>query len=270
MKNKIIISALTAALALSSLFGTLSAFAEELPDDGIADEEALEASDSADWLLEEDDSAQDGEDTASADDDPNSPGGHIFEGYIYYIKEDGTRASGESLGILDFTNVGYYTTGDLELDDLLAVFFRDAGAEKYEFGSIEQLQALFKWEVNHFRYLKSEMIEGGTHGWENDAAKLMLEKGKGNCYSFAALFYQASKAIGYEPIAYSGRINVSKPHGWVEITIDGTLYIFDPEICYNQYYLNADYTQSFFMKTYDYLRGWNYRKLGDDLPKEEE
>lgn len=197
-----------------------------------------------------------------------SPGYHLVEGYIVFIKQDGSAARNETVGIMDFRENGIYTTGDTELDERLAQLFIDSSAADYEFGSLEQLKAMFNWVVDKFGYRKGIMIEEGTHGWENDCAKTMLDAGKGNCYMHAALFYQISKALGYEPVAYSGKISKDKPHGWVEIEFDGKPYIFDTELCYQQYTYQHNYNCNFFKRSYTALHSWGYAKAGADIVAE--
>ncbi len=59
----------------------------------------------------------------------------------------------------------------------------------------------------------------------------MIDMHKGNCYSFAALYYYLAKQIGYDAQAVIGTVGHNyAPHGWVEIVIDGTTYLFDTEM----------------------------------------
>lgn len=196
------------------------------------------------------------------------PGWHIIKGHVVYVKEDGSFARNESVNGRDFNIVGSYTTGDGEFDAMLAWIFVTTGIDKYEFGSDEQLHELFRWEVNNMGYRKNDFIDPGTHGWELERGKALLLEGKGNCYMFAGLFYELSRAIGYEPVAYSGTISTEKrPHGWVEIEFDGTPYIFDTEICYQQIYFEKNYNANFYKQTSEQLRGWYYIKAEEDMPE---
>lgn len=200
--------------------------------------------------------------------EPLEPGSHIVDGRIVYIKEDGTRAKNEVINGRQYGITGFYTSGDIQFDAMLAWIFRTAEIDKYEFGSEQQLHELFRWEVNNMGYRKSEMIDPGTHGWELARGKALLLEGKGNCYMFAGLFYELSRAIGYEPVAYSGTISTEKrPHGWVEIEFDGTPYIFDTEICYQQIYFEKNYSANFYMQTSEQLWGWYYIKAEEDMPE---
>ncbi len=56
---------------------------------------------------------------------------------------------------------------------------------------------------------------------------------RGNCYVMASMFCEMARKLGYDAVQVSGRVPLRAggwgPHSWVEITIDGTLYVFDPD-----------------------------------------
>ena len=59
----------------------------------------------------------------------------------------------------------------------------------------------------------------------------MFQKHKGNCYSFAAAYYYLAKNIGYNPREVAGLVGYNRrPHGWIEIDINGQTYIYDTEL----------------------------------------
>ena len=84
----------------------------------------------------------------------------------------------------------------------------------------------------------------------------MLNNNGGNCYCYAALFYELARFVGYDAQIYSGRVNgeqyefrdyegnnvyageMSTPHAWVEIDIDGENCLFDAEFEYRSYGMN--------------------------------
>lgn len=59
-----------------------------------------------------------------------------------------------------------------------------------------------------------------------------FDNGKGHCYVHAATFYWLAKNLGYECYYIEGYVPRKGggliTHGWVEIVIDGTLYVCDP------------------------------------------
>ena len=64
-------------------------------------------------------------------------------------------------------------------------------------------------------------------------AVIGFEQRTGNCFVFAATFYQLAKGLGYNARYVEGSVGAAGggfvPHGWVEININGNWYIFDPE-----------------------------------------
>ncbi len=67
--------------------------------------------------------------------------------------------------------------------------------------------------------------------------------GKGNCYVMAAMFCEMAKTLGYEAHLISGKVPMWDgswgPHSWVEVVIDGVVYVCDPDFAketgYNGY-----------------------------------
>ena len=59
---------------------------------------------------------------------------------------------------------------------------------------------------------------------------MVLQHIVGNCYVMAAVFTYLAKDLGYDAHqvgGYQGSYNT--PHSWVEIVINGTIYVFDPD-----------------------------------------
>ncbi len=109
----------------------------------------------------------------------------------------------------------------------------------------EKLHALYFYVCSGaFHYLPRNHYELGETGWENAEAKTMLTERSGNCYNFAATFCLLARCVGYDAEVYSGTIYgqpeewstlpSNRPHGWVEIPIDGVEYLFDPDMQYTQ------------------------------------
>lgn len=57
--------------------------------------------------------------------------------------------------------------------------------------------------------------------------------GKGNCYVMAAMFCEMAKTLGYDAHLISGKVPLWNggwgPHSWVEVIIDGVVYVCDPD-----------------------------------------
>ena len=64
-----------------------------------------------------------------------------------------------------------------------------------------------------------------------------FKNNSGNCYHMAATFYQMAKLLGYDVYYVQGylpqRDGRRVTHGWCEIVMDGTVYVFDPNYTYN-------------------------------------
>ena len=88
----------------------------------------------------------------------------------------------------------------------------------------------------------------------------MLTTGCGNCYCYAAVFYQLARALGFDAQIYSGYIGIERSkHGWVEIELEGEPYIFDPEM-EMAYMKNHGQKVDMFMMSYKEARKWAYTR----------
>ena len=128
------------------------------------------------------------------------------------------------------SNSGYYVTESAQQRRVNAAVqnvYRQAGKNLY---------SCYAWCVNHIRYvsLGYSVPAGYTHTqWY---ALYGLESHYGDCRTFAAAFYQLAKGMGYNaryvygyvPNRSGGMID----HAWVEITMGGTTYVFDPDFQY--------------------------------------
>lgn len=90
-------------------------------------------------------------------------------------------------------------------------------------------------------------------------ANFGFDNHKGNCYVMAATFQKMAKLLGYDAHLVEGYIrtyNGRGRHGWVEIDMNGTTYVFDPNFEYggygNGYQINYGMSGTF--KYIDYAR----------------
>ena len=118
-----------------------------------------------------------------------------------------------------------------------------------------KLKQLFMWVVNNCNYQRRYDFTGATGWWETYAYDMLTTR-RGNCYGYAAAYaYLAKKATGYEVRVGWGQTPASAggltPHGWCEININGTWYIFDPDL----YKFVAQYT--YYYRTHQEMAG-NY------------
>lgn len=191
------------------------------------------------------------------------------DGYLYNVGADGYFLKNSYVGSLQFGSDGRYTTGNADLDayvaDILVDLIQDGMTQD------QKLRAVYDYVRDHYLYLKRNLYEVGELGWEIDEALTMFSTGKGNCYNFTAAFWALTRGIGYESVCLSGLVGVGRdPHSWVEIPIDGTLYIFDPETEMS-YMLQKEYWADLYMLTYEEGEYWSYARepYPDELPDEQ-
>ena len=191
---------------------------------------------------------------------PQRDSGFYFIGSeLRCIKENGSAAVNESVGSFYFDENGVYSSGDAALDELVRVKISEL-VDPATMSRDDMLKILYDFVLNDSFYLGGEKYDMGETGWEIPKAYQMLSTGKGNCYAYAATFWALSRAVGCDAVCYSGCVGThDNPHAWVEIELDGTPYIFDPTLEYEQWYGPGTHTfERFFMKTYDSVKGWNY------------
>ncbi len=120
------------------------------------------------------------------------------------------------------------------------------------------LYSCYSWVVNHISYqtLPIHMNPPAGYSREEGYAIYAVENRRGNCFCYAAAFAGAAKRLGYTARYIEGGVGLRNggigPHGWVEIDLNGTTYICDPD---GEYELGAN----FYMVTYGSAR-FNYVK----------
>lgn len=91
------------------------------------------------------------------------------------------------------------------------------------------LRAAFDWSVMNYVYTPGDASLGARY-----FANLGFQRHYGDCYVMAACLSEMAKALGYDAhCVYGGVKSNSRPgmneiHGWVEIVINGELYVMDP------------------------------------------
>ena len=121
------------------------------------------------------------------------------------------------------------------------------------------LRAAYNWSAHALPYytLGPEVTGNSIHSeWY---ANFGFDNHKGNCYVMAATFQKMAKLLGYDAHLVEGYIrtyNGRGRHGWVEIDMNGTTYVFDPNFEYggygNGYQINYGMSGTF--KYIDYAR----------------
>lgn len=159
---------------------------------------------------------------------PLADGFYRILGRLYCVS-GGQFLRSTTLDCFTFDNEGRYTTGDAELDDKL-----NSLVEKYTNDSMtrdQKLRALYNYCRDNFSYLKRPLVAAGATDWEPEYAAGFLSMKKGNCYSFSSLYCLLARNVGQPAYTVVGGLGKkASPHGWVEIRLDGTVYLFDPQL----------------------------------------
>ena len=122
---------------------------------------------------------------------------------------------------------GCYTTGNAELDEKLNAIVEELTDDSMT--RDQKLRVLFNYVRDNFKYLKRPLISKGQTGWEPEYALFFLNNGKGNCYSFSATYCLLCRELGLPAYTVVGSA-LNSPHGWVEIVLDGSVYMFDTQL----------------------------------------
>lgn len=180
------------------------------------------------------------------------------DGYLYRFGDDGYFLKDQYEGTLYFGPDGRFTSGNESLDGYVADIVdsqTDASMSRDE-----MLRAVYEYVRDHYLYLKRNYYEIGETGWEIDEALLMFQSGKGNCYNFTGAFWALARGVGFDASCVSGLVGVGRdPHSWVEISFDGTPYIFDVETEMSCR-LQNDYSTSLYKMTYAQGEFWSYAR----------
>ncbi len=162
---------------------------------------------------------------------------HPLDGGPVFCTAEGPLLKNGSWHDFQFDADGRYTSGDAELDayveDILA-------AQTTADMTPEQKLYACHCAVRAYGYLgRNKVLPASVKTMPRENALAYAKKiyatGKGDCYNFAAAFYYLAKRLGYDATAVVGACGYSwntRPiaHGWVEIPMDGTVYVFDPQI----------------------------------------
>ena len=185
------------------------------------------------------------------------------EGWLYFVDEDGYFVRNAKIGNLEFGEDGRFTSGNEELDGFVAGKINDLTNKNMARETM--LYEVYKYVRDRNLYLKGSYYRVGETGWEIEEALKLFRNGRGNCYSFAAQMWALARGLGYDAKAISGFISHTyQPHGWVEIEIDGTMYVFDAEQEGLYYRAREDYNTNMFKMPYEVAAFWSYIRTPEE------
>ena len=186
------------------------------------------------------------------------PGFLNVEGWLYYVDANGFFIRNDTLGTLLFGEDGRFTSGNEELDSYVAEKLSQL-IKSPSMDREKMLYEAYKYVRDNNLYLKGNYYRVEETGWEIEEALKLFRKNRGNCYSFAAQLWALARGLGYDAKAISGFISHTyQPHGWVEIEIDGVMYVFDAEQEGLYYRAREDYNTNMFKMTYETASMWSY------------
>lgn len=187
------------------------------------------------------------------------PGYVVSDGWLYYVLSDGQLLRNGYQERLYFGADGRYTSGDPELDVLVADILKRIMEENPELEGLDLLRKVYDHCHQEYSYIRKEAYSFGATGWEVEDAKEMIQKGRGNCYNFAAVFWALASGLGYDVQCLAGTCTgTDQPHGWVGFRYEGERYFIDPEWQY-AYTEREIYDRDMFMLTMDEVWWWTYR-----------
>ena len=191
--------------------------------------------------------------------------------YFYYIEQYPELT--ERFGDDDVAVLAYFVTSGmtkdesaraeydrelyLELREQFHKGYNKAAAVLDEIGW--DLEAAFRWSAGLTYDRRDQTMPRKADAGIVAFADFGFDKGKGNCYVMAATFCEMARLLGYDARQISGFVplgdqSVSQnfgPHSWVEIDVDGTTYVYDPDFT-NETGRNG------FMITYGQSGTWRY------------
>lgn len=158
-----------------------------------------------------------------------SEGYVLVEGNLYYADEKGFFIRDTLEGSLTFGYDGRYTSGNATLDGFVAAAIADITEVSSSDDRLELLRAAYDFCVESFTPAEGNIYGVGARGWEMSEALTMFDYKSSNSYGYSAVFWALARGLGYEAQAVNGPYGEDDlSHAWVEIEIDGEVYIFDP------------------------------------------
>lgn len=188
---------------------------------------------------------------------PWQPGFTNLGGFLYLADESGRLLRSEAYQSLTFGPDGRLTSGDPELDDTVAEILNQIICANPDGTRMEWLEESYRYCRDRIVYVPRDLLDFGAEGWENEIGKAALRELAGNCYGYAAAFCLLARGLGYDAWCVSGLALENRgSHGWVEMELDGTLYVFDPEV--EHQYMASREDLDLFKMDYYHASGWLY------------
>lgn len=192
---------------------------------------------------------------------PEHDPGYFYIGTVLHlIDSEGSPVTDSTVDGFYFDKSGCYTCGNRELDGIIGDTLREVlKKDSLKYQNLEDLRTMYRYVVDNCSYRRRNYYDKGETGWAEDEAYTMITTHRGNCYNYAALFYEFARALGYPARIYSGTMGEENDqHAWVEIEIDGENRLFDPELEYSK---GKQTFIDMFNRSDAYLGKYHYKKL---------
>lgn len=142
------------------------------------------------------------------------------------------KATGDIDGLLDYTACDVTYSGNAYLDALVQELIQNATTE--DMSRSEQLRACYNYMVNNYSYAYNYNYSYGSSAKSIVWATAFLRDGYGACNNWSSAFMYVARALGYEADLYYGSTATSGggsvEHYWPVLRLDGTEYVFDPQV----------------------------------------
>ncbi|MBR1765241.1 MAG: transglutaminase domain-containing protein [Ruminococcus sp.] len=160
-----------------------------------------------------------------------SQGWHTISGNIYYFGADGLIVKTGSPDGYTVTSTGAMTAQSAalkaEVDSFIEKYTKPTASAE------DNLRAVFLRVSTGSTYERLEDFDESA-GWQVRFAYYIMTKHKGNCYKFGAEFCYLARALGFDAKCVVARCakmgGGTTPHCWVEINMNGTTYVYDPDM----------------------------------------
>ena len=126
----------------------------------------------------------------------------------------------------------------------------------------QKFQACYNWIIKNFVY-KRDYQDPATlkTNWTLTYAEYAFKNKMGNCYKYASAFGYCAEILGYDARVVYGKYakgNSKVAHGWTEVKVGGTYYIYDT--------VHADYySGNYYKRTYNNYPGKLFKSGTKDI-----
>lgn len=141
-------------------------------------------------------------------------------------------AGGDVMQVLEYADVQVQGSGDAYLDSLVQDFIAKATTD--DMSRSEQLKACYDYMVANYSYGYNYNCNYGSGKKSVAWAAAFLRDGYGACNNWSSAFTYIARALGYDCRLCYGSTASSRggsvEHYWPSIAVEGTEFIFDPQV----------------------------------------